>query len=74
MSAFREEWPRSMAKTAFWYILGISLLMLISHDVTNDWKQTAYITVGYHILRMIMYYCHERLWDRIPWGRVEVDE
>ena len=29
------------------------------------------ITVLFHGIRMIMYYYHERLWERVSWGKLK---
>ncbi len=41
----------------------------ISYLITRNWQQTTVITLIFHVLRTVMYYYHERLWQRIAWGR-----
>jgi uncharacterized membrane protein len=61
---------RSWAKSITWRIVGIVLLGLISYLVTRDWGKTTGITIIFHGLRLVLYYFHERLWERVNWGRI----
>ena len=56
---------RSWAKSITWRVIGIILLGLISYLITGNWKEMTTITVLFHGIRMIMYYYHERLWERV---------
>jgi len=62
---------RSWVKSATWRIIGVVVLAHISYAITRDWGQTTGITLIFHGLRLILYYCHERLWERIAWGRLK---
>ena len=62
---------RSWAKSIVWRMIGIVLLGLIAYLVTGDWKEMSIITVLFHGIRVVLYYYHERAWERISWGRVK---
>jgi len=62
---------RSWAKSLTWRILGVVLLGLITYAITKDWKEMAVITAVFHGIRVVLYYAHERVWERIDWGRVK---
>jgi len=62
---------RSWVKSIVWRVIGIILLGVISYLITGDWKEMTVITVLFHGIRVIMYYFHERLWERISWGRLK---
>lgn len=62
---------RSWVKSITWRIFGIVLLGLISYVITRDWKEMAVITAVFHGIRVVLYYVHERVWERIQWGRVK---
>ena len=61
---------RSWAKSVAWRVLGVVLLGGISYGVTHDLSQVTLITLVFHGLRLILYYWHERLWERISWGKI----
>jgi len=60
---------RSWAKSFTWRFVGGVLLGLISYLITRDWKEMAIITVVFHGIRVVLYYFHERVWERVRWGR-----
>lgn len=62
---------RSWVKSIVWRVIGIVLLGLISYLITGDLKEMSIITVLFHGIRVILYYFHERWWERISWGRVK---
>lgn len=61
---------RSWVKSIVWRIIGIIVLGFIAYFVTDNWKEMTIITALFHGIRVIMYYYHERLWNRISWGRI----
>lgn len=61
---------RSWAKSIVWRAIGIVLLGVISYLITGDWKEMTVITALFHSIRVILYYFHERLWERISWGKL----
>jgi len=60
---------RSWMKAITWRVLGILILGVIAWIYTGNWEQTSIITVTFNGIRLILYYFHERLWERIRWGR-----
>jgi len=66
-----ELHARSWAKSVTWRVMGIIILGVISYAITRNWAQTTIITVIFHSLRLILYYFHERIWERISWGKLK---
>ena len=62
---------RSWVKSVVWRLIGIVILGAISYWITGNWKQMTVITLLFHSIRVLLYYCHERLWERITWGRMK---
>ena len=60
---------RSWVKSVTWRIVGIGILGGITYGLTKDLNQTTVITLLFHTVRFALYYYHERVWDRINWGR-----
>ena len=60
---------RSFAKAATWRLFAIILLAAVTWMTTSDFKTVTYITLGYHIIQVFMYYIHERLWHTVIWGK-----
>ena len=64
-----ESRTRSWVKSIVWRIIGIFLLGAIAYAVTGNWEQVSIITLIFHTVRIVLYYVHERIWDRVSWGR-----
>jgi len=62
---------RSWAKSLSWRIVGIVILGSITYLFTHSWGETASITFIFHAIRLVLYYFHERVWERIEWGRIK---
>lgn len=58
---------RSWTKSFTWRFIGITYMF------TGKWESAAAVTLSFHIIRMILYYFHERVWERISWGRRDND-
>ena len=60
---------RSLAKALAYKLVSIALLAGLSWLFTRDLVQMSLITVTYEVIAVIGYYIHERLWERIRWGK-----
>lgn len=60
-----------MVKSLTWRIFGIVLLAVITYFTTGgSLKEMTIITVLFHGIRFVLYYYHERFWERVQWGRL----
>ena len=64
-----ESHARSWLKSIVWRIMGVFILGLLAWMVTKDWGTTTLITITFHLIRLVLYYFHERAWERVRWGR-----
>lgn len=62
---------RSFAKTVSWRITGSSATFLVAWIISGNIAVAGPIAISQLILNTILYYCHERLWNKIKWGRFE---
>jgi uncharacterized membrane protein len=60
---------RSWVKSVTWRAVGLVILGGIAYAVTGDLGAMTIITLLFHGVRLILYYWHERLWERISWGK-----
>ncbi len=67
----RERAYRSVIKTVSWRVLGTVDTMVISFLITGSMVMAASIGSIEVITKMVLYYFHERAWDKIKIGRVE---
>ncbi len=52
-------------------MVAVTVLAIVAYFVTGAWEQVTFITLIYHGIQIVIYYLHERMWDRIPWGQVK---
>lgn len=66
---FLDGQPRTITKMISWRIIVNFSNFLVPYFVTgNLMKATAFFTMAV-IINMILFYLHERCWNRINWGK-----
>ena len=69
-AASSSERPiRSLAKAISWRITGSIDTMLLSWFFTGSMAVAAAISLTEVVTKMVLYYLHERVWNRITLGR-----
>ena len=69
-AALASEKPiRSLTKALSWRVTGSIDTMLLSWLFTGDMAIAAAIGLTEVVTKMVLYYLHERVWNRIPLGR-----
>lgn len=63
-----ETKKRSWVKSITWRIMGVAILGFIAWLCTGDWTKMTIITATFHAIRFVLYYFHERWWNKIKWG------
>ena len=64
-----ETVVRSAAKTLSYRLLGSSVTFAIAYIFTGEITVSAGISVTEFLLKPLMYWLHERAWNRIRWQR-----
>jgi len=69
-----EKPYRSLVKAVSWRVTGTADTILISFLITGQAK--AAISIGFVELftKIFLYYCHERIWNKLTFGRVKPKE
>jgi uncharacterized membrane protein len=60
---------RSLAKTISWRITGSSATFAISYAILGDFAISSTIAAIQLTCNTLLYFAHERVWDKIRWGR-----
>lgn len=60
---------RSLVKTISWRITGSGATFLISYVVLGDVTVSGTIAAIQLTFNTLLYFLHERVWDKITWGR-----
>ncbi len=66
-----EKPYRSVVKTVSWRALGTLDTIVISYIITGSLGMAASIGSIELVTKMVLYYLHERAWNKIPLGRAK---
>ena len=64
-----EQSKRSLLKTITWRITASLDTFVIAWIITGDWKMGGSIAGIEVITKIFFYYFHERIWNKIKWGK-----
>jgi uncharacterized membrane protein len=64
-----DSTTRSIAKTISWRITGSGATFLISYVVSGNLSVAGTIAVIQLTANTILYFIHERIWNKISWGK-----
>jgi uncharacterized membrane protein len=59
---------RSVVKAIVWRIICIVVSVLTAFLFTGNWDLSVAVGTIYNVITMVLYYFHERIWNRIKWG------
>ena len=60
---------RSLVKTISWRITGSSATFLIAYLLIGNFAVAGIIGLTQMITNTILYYVHERVWNKVSWGQ-----
>ena len=60
---------RSLAKTITYRLLSSGIGFLVIWVLTGNMKAGAMFSVAELVYKPLQYYIHERVWQRIKWGK-----
>ena len=64
-----EKPIRSIAKAISWRVIGTLDTLLVSYLLTGEIVLATSIASVDFVTKMILYFFHERIWNRIKWGK-----
>lgn len=67
-----ESTYRTLLKTSSWRVFATIDTIIISYIVTGSLLMASSIGVLEVFTKLILYYIHERVWNRIQFGRQEL--
>ena len=63
-----ETRKRTLAKTATFRVTATLVTVILVFILTRNWILSGSIGVIDVISKTVVYYLHERAWDRVSWG------
>jgi len=64
-----EKPLRSIVKAISWRVVGTLDTLIVSYLLTGEIALATSIASIDFVTKMILYFFHERIWNRIKWGR-----
>ena len=69
-----EHPKRSIVKALTWRIIAFSVTIIAIYIYTKDVKESLIVGIGANTVKIFLYYYHERIWNRVKFGRVKQPE
>jgi uncharacterized membrane protein len=60
---------RSLAKTVTYRLISSAIGFLVVWALSGNIKASAMFSIAELVYKPLQYYIHERIWQRIKWGR-----
>ena len=65
-----DQQKRSILKTFTWRVAASLDTFVIGWTITGNWKIGGTIAGIEVMTKMFFYYFHERIWNKIEWGKI----
>ncbi len=69
-----EQHKRTLVKTITWRLIALFVTIVVVYIYSGDIKGSLAIGFSANIIKMALYYVHERVWNRISFGRIKRPE
>ncbi len=69
-----ESRKRSLTKSISWRIIATTITMLVSFMWLGEWTTAIALAITANVIKGLLYYIHERVWNRTDFGREKVRE
>ncbi|MEM0937245.1 MAG: DUF2061 domain-containing protein [Pseudomonadota bacterium] len=66
-----ETRARSIVKCLTWQISGLVVMTVITYGLTGSIATGGAVALAGTLVGSVTYVLHERVWDRVRWGRSE---
>jgi len=64
-----ETPARTFVKAVTWQAVGILVMAITSFAVTGSWWKATVLSMSSCVIGLFVYLLHERIWQRVTWGR-----
>ena len=69
-----EHPKRSLLKALTWRVIAFLVTIIAVYIYTKDIKQSLVVGVGANSVKIFLYYAHERIWNRVQFGKIKGPE
>ncbi len=65
---------RTLVKTITWRVIAVFTTIAVVYVYSGDAKESVIVGGAANFLKVFFYYIHERIWNRLQFGRVRAPE
>jgi sulfate adenylyltransferase large subunit len=69
LARWTESHARSLAKAVSWRATGSLDTFVVTFVITGSTKLAGSVAITEIMTKILIYYCHERIWALVPWGK-----
>jgi len=69
-----EHPKRSLAKALTWRVIAFLVTIIAIYIYSRDIRQSLVVGISANVVKIFLYYIHERLWNKVKFGREEQPE
>ncbi len=69
-----ESHKRSIVKTITWRVIATATTMLVAYIWLGEWTTSIALAIMANGIKAVLYYIHERVWNRTDFGRRKIRE
>lgn len=62
---------RTLFKTLTWRVIALITTIIVVYVYSGDVKESLVVGFVANAVKMVLYYIHERLWNKSSFGRIE---
>ncbi len=65
---------RSVLKTLSWRTTALFITAIVTYVMTRRWEMALALGTSDTLVKLVLYYLHERLWNQVPRGRLPAQD
>ena len=69
-----EHPKRSLAKAVTWRIIAFLITIIAVYAYSKDIKESLVVGISANVVKIFLYYFHERIWNRSKFGRMKASD
>jgi len=69
-----EHPKRSFIKAITWRTIALVTTIIVVYAYSGDIKESLVVGLSANAIKLLLYYAHERMWNRVQFGRIKHPE
>ena len=69
----KETFKRTVVKALIWRVIAILTTIILAVLLYNDLQKAATLGLADNIIKLVIHFIFERIWNKILWGFEEVE-